>query len=132
MKKHIFLLAFILLSIICSAAYDFTPLYYKGVNGKEYRLQRWYIAILGLSENIEFVDSRDTDFQWDNGYSVQNMYLYEKEDGKFIYFQRYSCRVLPTAPNTAKYTPQNIWAKVDKEWSTYIDSNGNSHKLYKK
>lgn len=132
MKKNILLLTFLLLTSLLSAANDFTPLYYKSDTGKEYKIQRWYIIITGMSKNIEFDDTRDSDFKWDNGYSLQNIYLYEKEDNNYMYFQRYSCRMLPTAPQTARYTPQNIWAKVSKDWSTYVDSNGKSHRLYKK
>lgn len=132
MKKSILILTLFLMTSLWSAANDFTPLYYKSDSGKEYKIQRWYIILTGMTKNIEFVDSRDTDFHWDNGYTVQNMYLYEKEDNNYMYFQRYSCRALPTAPKTAKYTPQNIWAKVSKDWSVYVDSNKKSHKLYKK
>lgn len=132
MKKNFLILIFIFLTSLWTVAADFTPFYYKGDFGKEYRLQRYYISITGLSKHLEFIDSRDTAVHWEGSYTVQNMYLFENEDDEFMYFQRYTCKVIPTSPNTATYTSQNIWVKIAKDWSIYFDSNGNSYKLYKK
>lgn len=132
MKRNIVLLSFILFFSVIASAFDFTPLYYQGQNGKEFRISRWNIQITGMSKYIEFTDYNDSNFHYEDTYTVQNMYLYEKEDGRYMYFQRYKSKGNPNVPSSFKYTPQNIWAKVAIDWSVYIDSNGVSHKLYKK
>lgn len=131
MKKSIFIFTLFLITSLCASAFDRTPLYYQD-GGREYRITRWDIRITGMTKFIEFIDSRDTEVHYQGSLVVQNMYLYEKEDNNYMYFQRYCSKASPTAPNTGKYTPQNIWAKVSKDWSVYIDSKGVSHQLYKK
>lgn len=113
-------------------AIDMTPLYYKDSNGKEYKIQRWGIQISGMKKFIEYTDQKDTNYRADGSYSIQNIYLYEDEDDTYIYFQRHQSKGIATVPSSFKYTSQNVWSKVTKDWSVYIDSNGKRHTLYKK
>lgn len=127
LKKYI-LPAFILITL-CSFTKDYTTLFYQH-GGKEIRLQRWYLDITGHPRSLQFIDSRDTNVHMENGATVQIYYIFEEDDDRFLYFQKYSSRYI--SPTYTTYTPLGEWAKVTKDWTLYIDSTGKSHNLYKK
>lgn len=110
--------------LTCSISRDFTPLFYND-NGREVRVQRYYIDIVGKTYSVQFIDSNDTEQHFDKGVSVQYIYLLEKIDDNYYHFQKYLCK-------GDLYKPVGKWAKTTKDWSKYIDTNGKVHKLFKK
>lgn len=130
-RKIICILTIFTVFLVSSFTKDFTPLFYD-YGGKTCRVQRYYINITGHPQSLQFIDSRDTEQHFEGSYSVQYMYIFEKEDNNYYHFQKYLSKAMPGNNLSATYTPVGRWIKITKDWSAYIDSDGKSHRLYKK